>query len=89
MIFSIGLDIIKVGKTLQFTASVIGDVDGDTQITVNDLAKVKLHVIADTLLTDAYLKAADVDGQLENGEAVGINDIAKIKLVLINLEVIQ
>lgn len=80
---------IKVGKTLQFTASVIGDVDGDTQITVNDLAKVKLHYIADTLLTDAYLKAADVDGQLENGVAVGINDIAKIKLVLINLEVIQ
>ena len=85
---------IKVGKTLQFTASVIGDVDGDTQITVNDLAKVKLHVIADDsktedFLTGVYLKAADVDGKLENNEAIGMNDIAKIKLVLINLEVIQ
>ena len=76
---------IKVGKTLEFTASVLGDVDGDGQITVNDLAKVKLHYIADTSLTGAYLKAADVDGQMEDNQPVGVNDIARIKLVLINL----
>ena len=76
---------IKVGKTLEFTASVLGDVDGDGQITVNDLAKVKLHYIADTSLTGAYLKAADVDGQMEDNQPVGVNDMARIKLVLINL----
>lgn len=76
---------IKVGKTLEFTASVIGDVDGDGEITVNDLAKVKLHYIEDTLLTDAYLKAADVDGVMEDNKPVGVNDIARIKLVLIDL----
>ncbi len=76
---------VKVGKTLQFTASVLGDVDGDGQITVNDLAKVKLHYIEDTLLTDVYLKAADVDGKMEDNKPVGVNDIARIKLVLINL----
>lgn len=80
---------IKVGKTLQFTASVIGDVDGDGQITVNDLAKVKLHYIVDTPLTGAYLKAADVDGLVEDDSPVGMNDIARIKLVLINLAEIK
>ncbi len=73
--------ILKVGDTLQYTLIVIGDVDGDGEITINDLAKIKLHIIEIELLGGTRLQAADIDG---DGEAT-INDLAQVKLVLIDL----
>lgn len=72
---------IKVGKTLQYKLVVIGDVDCDGKITINDLAKLKLHLIEEQLLEGTMLKAADVD----NDDEVTINDLAQMKLVLIDL----
>ncbi len=72
---------IKVGSTLNYTLIVIGDIDKDAEITINDLAEGKLHLIDYQLLEGVNLKAADVDG---DGE-VTINDIAQLKLVLIDL----
>ena len=72
---------LKVGTNLNYTLIVIGDIDKDTQITINDLAQVKLHIIEDKLLTGVGLKAADVDG---DGD-VTINDVAQMKLILIDL----
>ena len=80
--------IVKVGKTLQYTLVVTGDIDGDVEeevIGINDLAKLKLHLIDYEKLTGIYLKAADVDG---SGE-LDINDVAQIKLVLLDLLEIQ
>ena len=78
--------VLKVGDNeLQYTIIVTGDIDGDTEITTNDLAKLKLHLIDDEELTGNSIKAADVD---KDGE-ITINDIAQIKLVLINLMEIQ
>lgn len=70
---------IKVGKTLQYTLIVIGDIDKDTRITINDLAKLKLHLIESELLTGMELKAAYVD----NDDEATINDLAQLKLILI------
>jgi len=42
---------LKVGKTLQYTLIVRGDIDQDTTITINDIAKLKLHLIESKLLT--------------------------------------
>ena len=72
---------IKVGKTLEYTLVVTGDMDGDGEITINDLAKVKLHLIEYELLIGIHLKAADVDFDKE----ITVNDAAQIKLVLIDL----
>ena len=72
---------LKVGTNLNYTLIVIGDIDKDTQITINDLAQVKLHIIEYKLLTGVGLKAADVDG---DGD-VTINDVAQMKLILIDL----
>lgn len=72
---------LKVGSTLQFTLVVTGDADGDSEITINDMAKVKLHLIETKLLTGIELKAADVD----NDKEITINDLAQIKLILIDL----
>ena len=72
---------IKVGKTLQYTLIVIGDIDKDTTITINDLAKLKLHLIESELLTGIELKAAYID----NDDEVTINDLAQLKLILIGL----
>ena len=72
---------IKVGKTLQYTLIVIGDIDKDAKITINDIAKLKLHLIESEVLTGMQLKAAYVD----NDNEVTINDLAQLKLVLIGL----
>ena len=72
---------LKVGSTLQFTLVVTGDTDGDSEISINDMAKVKLHLIETKLLTGIELKAADID----NDGEISINDLAQIKLILIDL----
>ena len=72
---------VKVGETLEYTIVVTGDIDGDAKITVNDLAKIKLHIIEKELLSGISLKAADVD----EDEKITVNDVARIKLILISL----
>ncbi len=71
--------IIKVGPNIEYTLVVTGDIDGDGQITVTDLAKAKLHFIESKILTGAQLKAGDVDYDNE----ITIIDIAQMKLVMI------
>lgn len=72
---------LKVGSSLQFTLIVIGDIDRNSEITVNCLARIKLHLIGSELLTGIELKAADMDDDKE----ITINDLAQMKLVLIDL----
>lgn len=72
---------LKVGSSLQFTLIVIGDIDRNSEITVNSLARIKLHLIGSELLTGIELKAADMDDDKE----ITINDLAQMKLVLIDL----
>ena len=72
---------LKVGKTLQFTLVVTGDINKTSEITINDVAQVKLHLIGKELLEGIELKAADIDDDKE----ITINDLAQMKLVLINL----
>ena len=72
---------LKGGKTLQYTMIVIGDITGNGEIDITDLAKAKLHIIDIERLTGIYLKAADVDANNE----IDVKDIAQMKLVLIGL----
>ena len=76
---------LKVGSSLQFTLVVTGDIDGDAEITINDLANIRLHLIDKKSLTGIKLKAGDID---EDGE-VTINDLASMKLILIGLSEIK
>ncbi len=73
--------ILKVGNTSQYEIVITGDLDGDGIVTVNDLAKLKLHYVEIENLEGCYLKAADID----NDGMITVNDIAQIKLSLINL----
>lgn len=72
---------LKVGSSLQFTLIVIGDIDRNSEITINCLARIKLHLIGSELLTGIELKAADMDDDKE----ITINDLAQMKLFLIGL----
>ena len=58
-----------------------GDIDGDGELTVRDLAKLKLHYVELEFLEGEQLKAADIDG---DGE-ITIRDIAQLKLALVGL----
>lgn len=64
---------------LEYTLIVQGDIDGE--ITVNDLAKMKLHLLEINLLEGEALKAANMD----KDEEITINDLARLKLILIGL----
>jgi len=74
--------ILKVGEDLRYTLVVRGDIDGDGEITINDLAKLRLHCIEKELLTSERLIAADVD----NDGEITINDVAQLKLILIGVK---
>ena len=72
---------LKVGNEKEYILIVIGDIDKDGIININDLARIRLHLIDLKLLTGIELYAADVD----NDNDVTINDIAQMKLILIDL----
>ena len=59
-----------------------GDTDGDGEITVNDLAQVKLHLIEARLLQGMDKVAGDMD----NDGEITINDLAQIKLVILGIK---
>jgi len=75
-----GLSKLSPPYSLKNSDTILGDLDEDGKITVNDLAKLKLHLIDVELLDDKHLKIADLD---EDGN-VTINDLAKLKLLLIS-----
>ena len=68
-----------VGENLEYTLIVEGDIDGDGEITVNDIARMKLHILEAELLEGKSLKAANMD----KDEDITINDLAILKLLLI------
>ncbi len=70
---------LQVGETIKRTLVVTGDLDGNGEITITDLAQLKLHYIGKEILTGANLKAADLDGNNQ----ITITDLAQIKLICI------
>ena len=59
-----------------------GDTDGDGEITVNDLAQVKLHILEIRLLEGIDKIAADID----NDGEITVNDLAQIKLIILGIK---
>jgi hypothetical protein len=80
-----GMKLIVTGEkeSLEYVIIVTGDIDGDGEIGLVEIAKIKLHIIEKTPLTGIYLKAANID-ESTNGE-VTIIDLAKAKLIYIGL----
>ncbi len=74
---------VKVGNDLTYTLVVTGDVNGDAEVTIDDLAGIKLHIIDIKKLTGIQLKAGNIDNDA-NSE-ISINDVAQLKLKLIGL----
>lgn len=59
----------------------LGDIDNDGEITANDMAKLKLHLIDIEKLSEEQLKVADLDQDNE----ITANDMAKMQLMLIGI----
>lgn len=74
---------VDVGETYHRILVVTGDTDGNGEITITDLAQLKLHYIEKEFLSGASLKAADMNYDNE----ITITDVAQIKLILIDAEV--
>jgi len=67
---------VKIGKKLEYTAIVIGDVNGDGKISVTDIAKIKLHLIEKEILTSSQYIAGDIndDGKVNSADAVQLRN---------------
>ncbi len=79
---------IGTGATIEipgeetFTVIVKADINGDGEITVTDLSKVKLHIVEITLIEEPYKTAADING---DGK-ITITDVSKLKQVIVGNE---
>ena len=71
--------VVKLEDDTQYTLVVKGDVDCNGKVTINDLAKMKLHLVNMEKLEGTKLKAASMSGNSN----LSINDIAKMKLMLL------
>ena len=71
--------IAKLSDNKQYTLIVTGDIDCDGEMTINDLAQMKLYIIDLEKLSESRIKAANLDDDTE----ITINDLAKMKLELI------
>lgn len=79
---------LTVGENKVYTLVVIGDIadiDGNGQISITDLAQIKLYYIGLETLSETALKAADINGDNQ----ITVTDLAQLKLVLIGLMEIQ
>lgn len=63
-----------------YTVIIYGDINGDGEISINDILKLQKHLWNDTILKGAYEKAADTD---KDG-LIKINDILKLQKHLWN-----
>lgn len=75
---------LQVGERT-YELIVIGDTDGDSFITVNDLANLKLHIIETQFLKSIEYEAADIN---ENG-IIDVDDLAQMKLVYLGLKILE
>ena len=73
------------GNTTQYTAVIYGDVNGDGNIDVLDLAKIKSHLLKNVQLSDAFLKA----GSIFSKNKVTISDLLAIKKQILNIQSIN
>ena len=70
---------LQVGTTLNFTISVVQDVNGDGNVSITDLAQIMLHLVDTERLEGVRFKAADING---DGK-VTITDVAQLQLILV------
>lgn len=64
---------------------VIGDIDGDAEVTSSDLLKVRQHLIGTKILDGIYLLSADIDDDAE----ITSSDLLRIRQHLIGTKVIS
>ena len=74
---------LDVGTTLHYTICVTGDIDGNGEVTVTDLAQLMLHIVEAQVLEGIQFKAADMNG---NGELT-VTDIAQVQLAIVGLPI--
>lgn len=63
----------------KYTVVIMGDVSGDGKIMINDIVKIRNHLLSTSLLGGAGATAADVSGD----GLIMINDIVKIRNYLL------
>ena len=66
--------IVRVGET-EWTIIIKGDLDGNGELTVNDIVKFKLDYIGEEKLENVFLMAAEMDGTTFDDGLPSINDL--------------
>ena len=66
-------------KKREYTTVIKGDINGDGNVKLSDLSKLKLSLVGTTKLEGAYKEAADING---DGN-IKLSDLSKMKLYLV------
>lgn len=66
--------IVEVGER-RWTVVVLADLDGNGDLTINDISLFKLDYIGESRLEGVYLEAAEMDGNKKPDGATSINDL--------------
>ena len=66
--------IVEVGER-RWTVVVLADLDGNGELTINDISLFKLDYIGESRLEGVYLEAAEMDGNKKPDGATSINDL--------------
>ncbi len=66
--------IVEVGER-KWTIIVVADLDGNGELTINDISLFKLDYIGEIHLEEIYLKAAEMDGNTKPDGSTSINDL--------------
>lgn len=79
------VDLKTTTQTIDYMIDIFGDVDGDGDISVSDLASVKRHLLKQNLLLGEYFKAGDI----YNAGAISISDLLAVKKYILGIGTIN
>ena len=70
-------DVVKVGS-VEYTISVLGDIDKDGKITLNDLSELRKYLVDDNTFDDSQFMAADLD----SNDEISILDLVVLRRMM-------
>ena len=88
-VLTTGMNIVVGDPEVTYTIVVTGDIDGDSKISVNDLAKIKLHLVSIKTISEEENRIQYVAADIDYNDSIGINDLAKMKSIIIGATALE
>lgn len=78
----VGTEAVLTLEDQEYRLAIMGDINGDGEITVTDLSKLKLHIVEIETLTGC----SEIAGDMNKDGKITVTDLSKLKFRLVGLE---